>query len=69
MGWFSARNELQWGGFAPHRTNGWAVQTRFIFGVYDAQDPMLALLLNPLAKLLAYHCMTEFADNRGENAT
>ena len=30
MGWFSARNELQWGGFAPHRTNGWAVQTRFI---------------------------------------
>ena len=49
--------------------NGWAVQTRFIFGVYDAQDPMLALLLNPLAKLLAYHCMTEFADKRGENAT
>jgi len=38
-------------------------------GVYDAQDPMLALLLNPLAKLLAYHCMTEFADKRGENAT
>ena len=34
----------------------WLGCTNMIYlGRHDAQDPMLALLLNPFTKLLAYH--------------
>lgn len=45
----------------------WLGCTNMIYlGLYNAQDMMLALLLNPFAELLEYHCMIEFADKRGE---